>query len=118
MFILSAPSWRLRKPRPRKRCPDRLIMALYLQPNSRFNGIRLPIIRYQDIKVLGLMHHDTKHLRSDLYQPILMAPPRTNPSSLEGERRSISQWATYLDAKHDGVDDVLPATTLRKAGLG
>jgi hypothetical protein len=46
--------------------------ALDLRPNSRLHGIRLPIIRYQDIKILGLMHHDTKHLSisglsSDLY---------------------------------------------------
>jgi len=38
------------------------------------------------------MHHDTRYLSisglsSDLYQPITMATPRTNPSSLEGLKR-------------------------------
>jgi len=61
-----------KKPRPRKKFPDRLIMALDLQPSSRLHGIRLPIIKHQDIKLLGLMHHDTRHLSisglsSDLY---------------------------------------------------
>jgi hypothetical protein len=37
----------------------------------------------------------------------------------EGERRAVPQWATYLDAEYDGVDDaVLPATTYMKVGLG
>jgi hypothetical protein len=74
------------------------------------------------------MHHGTRHLSisglsSYLYLPIIVANPRTNPSPLKGSGRwSIPQRATYLDAKHDGVDgstdEVLPTTTYRKAGLG
>jgi hypothetical protein len=94
---------KLKKPRPRKKCPDRLIMALDLRPSFRLHGIRLPIIKHQDIKLLGLMHHDTRQLSisglsSDLYQPITVAPPRTNPSSLEGLRRwkKISTTVSHL----------------------
>jgi hypothetical protein len=92
MFVLSAPFWKHRRPRPRKKCPDKLIMALDLRPSIRRNGIRLLINKPQDIKLLGLMHHDTRHLSisglsSDLYQPITVATPRINPSSLEGLRR-------------------------------
>jgi hypothetical protein len=40
----------------------------------------------------------------------------------EGGKRSILQGATYLDAKHGGMDgstyEVLPATIHRKVGLG
>jgi len=92
MDVLSAPFSRLRKPRPGKKCPDRQIMALDLRLSFRLHGIRLPIIKHQDIKLIGLMHHYTRHLNtsglgSDLYQPITMATPRTNSSSLEGPRR-------------------------------
>jgi hypothetical protein len=57
-------------------------MALDLRSSFRLHGIKL----------LDLMHHDTRYLgisglNSDLYQPITMANPRTNPSSLEGLRR-------------------------------
>jgi hypothetical protein len=66
--------------------------ALDLWPSFRLHGIRLLIIKHQDIKLFGLKHHDTRHLRisglsSDLYQPITVATPRTNTSSLEGLRR-------------------------------
>jgi hypothetical protein len=89
---LSAPSWKLRKPRPRKKCPDRPIMALDLWPSFRLHGIQFLGIKHLDIKHLGLIHHDTRHLsisglNSDLYQPITVATSRTNPSSLEGLRR-------------------------------
>jgi hypothetical protein len=49
-------------PRPRKKCPDRPIMALDQRPSIRLHGIRTLIIQHQDIKLLGLMHHDTSHL--------------------------------------------------------
>jgi hypothetical protein len=88
MYILSAPFSRLRKPRPGKKFLDKQIMALDLWPS----GIRFPIIKHQDIKLLGLMHHDTRYLStsglsSGLYQPITVATQRTNSSSLGGLRR-------------------------------
>jgi hypothetical protein len=100
MFVLSDPSWKLRKPRPRKKCPNRLIMALDLLPSFRLHGIRLLIIKHQDIKLLGLMHHDTriKGIGSNLSQAITVATPRSNPSSLEGLRRwkKISTTVSHL----------------------
>jgi hypothetical protein len=92
MFVLSAPSWKHRKPRPRKKCPNRLIMAPDIWPSFRLYGIRLLIIKHQDIKLLGLKHHDTRHLSisglsRDFCRPITVATPRTNPSSLKGLRR-------------------------------
>jgi hypothetical protein len=99
MFIFSAPSWKLRKPRPRKKCPNRLIMALDQWPSIRLHGIRTLIIQHQDIKLLGLMHHDTRHLSirglsSGLYQPIIVALQRSNLSSLEGIRRWKKSYTT------------------------
>jgi len=49
-------------------------------------------IKHQDIKLLGLMDHDTRHpsisgLSNDLYLPITVATPRTIPSNLGGIRR-------------------------------
>jgi hypothetical protein len=75
MFGLSAPSSKLRKPRLRKKCPYRLIMALDLWPSFRLHGIR-----QHTIKLLGLMHHDTRHLSisglsHDLYLPSTVATP-------------------------------------------
>jgi hypothetical protein len=94
MFVLSAPSWKDRRPRPRprKKYPDKLIMALNLWPSFRLHGIRLPIIKHQDIKLLGLMHHDTRHLSISglsnyLYLPITVATPKTSPRSLGGLKR-------------------------------
>jgi hypothetical protein len=92
MFDLSAPSSKLRKPRPRKKCLDRLIMGLDLRPSSRLNGIRPHTIKHQNIKLLGLMDHDTRYpsingLSKDLHLPITLATPRTNPSNLGGLRR-------------------------------
>jgi hypothetical protein len=80
------------KDKARKKCPDRLIMTLYMWPCFRLHGIRLLIIKHQDIKLLGLMHHDTRHLSisglsSDLYLPITVATPRTDLNSLGGLRR-------------------------------
>jgi hypothetical protein len=75
-------------------------MALDLRPRFRLHGIKLLIIKHQDIKLLGLMHHDTiiRGLNRDLYQPITVATPRTNPSSLEGLRRwkKISTTVSHL----------------------
>jgi hypothetical protein len=87
MYVLSAPFSRLRKPRLRKKFPDRVIMALNLRRSSRLHGIRPHTIKHQDIKLLGLMDHDTKHpsissLSNDLYLPITVATPRKNPSNL------------------------------------
>jgi hypothetical protein len=67
-------------------------MALDIEPNIILHGIRLLIIKHQDMKLLGLMHHDTWHLSisglsSDLYQSIIVAPQRPNISSLKGLRR-------------------------------
>jgi hypothetical protein len=67
-------------------------MELDLRPNSRLHGIRPHTIKHQDIKLLGLMHHDTRHLSisglsNDLYLPITVATPRINPSNLGGLRR-------------------------------
>jgi len=93
------------------------------------HGIKHQGIRLLNIKLLSLMHHDTRDLSisdlsRDLYLPITVANPRSNPSTLKGHRRwkMINKRSTYLDAKHDGVDgstdEVLPATTHRKASLG
>jgi hypothetical protein len=101
MFVRSAPFWKHRKPRPRKKCPDKLIMALDLRPSIRIRGIRHLTklhggkhqgIKLLNIKLLGLVHLGSRHLSisglsSDLYQPITGAPQRPNPSSLEGLRR-------------------------------
>jgi hypothetical protein len=67
-------------------------MALDLQPSSRLHGIRPHTIKHQDIKLLGLMDHDTRHpsisgLSNDLYLAITVATPRTNPSKLGGLKR-------------------------------
>jgi len=98
MFVLSAPPWKHKRPKPRKKCPDKLIMALDLRLSIRLHGIK-HLTKQQgiSIKPLGLMLHSISGLSSGLYQPITVA---------------ILQWASYLDAEHDGVDDaVLPATT-------
>jgi hypothetical protein len=77
-------------------------MAPDLWPSIRLHGIRLLIIKHQDIKLLGLMHHDTMHLSisglsSDLYQPIIVAPQRSNLSDLEG----LSRWKKiYTTVNH------------------
>jgi len=47
------------------------------------------------IKLLGLMHHGTWHLSisglsNNLYLPITVANPRSNPSTVKGHRR----WKT------------------------
>jgi hypothetical protein len=97
MFILSAPSWRLRKPRPRKKCSSRLV-ALDLQPNIRIHGIRHLTKHRGDkhrginikplrLMLLGFRHLSISCLSSDLYQPITAEPSRTNPGKLEGLRR-------------------------------
>jgi hypothetical protein len=67
-------------------------MELLLRPSIRLHGIKLLIIKHQDIKFLGLMHHDTRHLsisvlNRGLYQPIIVAPQRPNLSGLEGLER-------------------------------
>jgi hypothetical protein len=92
----SAPFWKHRKTRPRKKCPNKLIMALDLRLSIRIWGIRhltkLHGGKHQGIKLIGLMHLDSRHLSisglsSDLFQPIRVAPQRPNLSSLEGLRR-------------------------------
>jgi hypothetical protein len=67
-------------------------MVLDLRPSSRLHGIKPHTINHQDIKLLSLMYHDTRHLSisglsNDLYLPITVATPRTNPSNLGGLRR-------------------------------
>jgi len=95
MFVLSAPSWRHRKLRPRKKCPSRL-MVLDLEPSIRLHGT---LTKHHgdkhwgiNIKLLGLMllgfrHLSISGLSSDLYHPITVATSRTNPGKLEGLRR-------------------------------
>jgi hypothetical protein len=61
--------------------------SLLKAQKAKHQGIRL-----FSIKLLGLMHHDTWHLSirdlsSDLYLPITVANPRSNPSTLKGRRR-------------------------------
>jgi hypothetical protein len=123
MDVLSAPFSRLRKPRPGKKCPDRQIMALDLRLSFRLHGIRLPIIKHQDIKLIGLMHHYTRHLNtsglgSDLYQPITMATPRTNSSSLEGPRRwkKINTTVSHLPGCRAWWSGWCPASNHPKKG--
>jgi hypothetical protein len=49
-------------------------MALDLRPSSRLHGIWPHTIKYQDIKLLGLMDHDTRHPSiSVLQQPFVPA---------------------------------------------
>lgn len=92
MFVLSAPFWKHRKPRSRKKCHDKQIMALDLKPNIKLRGIRhLTMlhggkhqgIKLLNIKLLGLMHLGSRYLSnsglsSDLYQSIIVAPQRPN----------------------------------------
>jgi hypothetical protein len=86
MFGLSAPSRKLKRPKPRKKRPDKLIMALDLWLNIRLPGIRHPIKYHGDkhqgisIKPLGLMLLSISGLCSGLYQPITVALTRANPS--------------------------------------
>jgi hypothetical protein len=90
MFDPNALSWKHRKPRPRKKCLDKLIMALYLRLNIRLHGIWHLTRHHGDkhlgisIKPLGLM---LLSINSDLYQSITVASTRTNPSSLKGLRK-------------------------------
>jgi hypothetical protein len=83
----SAPSLKHKKRRPRKKCPDQLIMALDRWPSIRIHGIRHPT-KLLNIKLFGLMHLGTRHLsisdlNNDLYLPITVA----NPSTCKGRRR-------------------------------
>jgi len=93
---LSAPFSKHKKRRSRKKCPDKQITAQDLWPSIRLlimlHGIKYQGIRPLNIKPLGLMHHGTRHLSisglsSDLYLPIIVANPRSNPSTLKGRRR-------------------------------
>jgi hypothetical protein len=97
----SAPFLKHKKQRSRKKCPDKQIIAQDLWPSIRLHGTRLLImlheikhqgIRLLNIKPLGLMHHDTRHLSisglsSDLFLPIIVANLRPNPSTLKGRKR-------------------------------
>jgi hypothetical protein len=97
----SAPSSKPRKLKSRKKCSGKQIMAQDLWPSIRLHGIKLLImlhgikhqgIRPFNIKPLRLMYHGTRHLSisgliSDLYLPIIVANPRTNPSPLKGRRK-------------------------------
>jgi hypothetical protein len=86
MFGLSAPSYKLKRPKPRKKRPDKLIMALDLRFSIRRLGIRHPIKHHGDkhqgnsIKPLGLMLLSVSGLSSGSYQPITVALTRANPS--------------------------------------
>jgi hypothetical protein len=94
IYGLSAPSWKHKRLKPRKKCLDKLSMALYLQQLSiRLLGIRHPIKhhgdKHQDIssKPFGFMLLKASGPSSGLYQPITVALTRANPSSLEGLKR-------------------------------
>jgi hypothetical protein len=73
MFGLSAPSWKLKTLKPRKKRPDKLIMAQDLWLSIRLLGIRHPIKYHGDkhqgisIKPLGLMLLSISGLSSGLY---------------------------------------------------
>jgi hypothetical protein len=73
MFGLSAPSWKLKRPKPRKKRPDKLIIALDLWLSIRLLGIRHPIKYHGDknqginIKPLGFMLLSISGLSSGLY---------------------------------------------------
>jgi hypothetical protein len=95
MFGLSVPSWKLKRPKPRKKRPDKLIMALDLWLSIRLLGIRLLGIRHPikyhgdkhqgiSIKPLGLMLLSISGLSSSLYQLITVAFTRANSSIWEG----------------------------------
>jgi len=88
MFTISALSWKHKMPKPRKKCPDKLIMALDLRLSIGLHGIR-HLTKHQgiSIKPLGLILLSNNGLSSGLYQPITVAPTRANPSSLEGLRK-------------------------------
>jgi hypothetical protein len=96
MFDLSAPSWMLKRPKPRKKRPDKLTMALDLWLSIRLLGIRYPIKYHGDkhqgisIKPLGLMPLSISGLSSGLYQPITEALTRANPSIWEGLKSNTS----------------------------
>jgi hypothetical protein len=62
------------------------------QHHALLHGIKHQGIRLLNIKLLSLMHHDTRDLSisdlsRDLYLPITVANPRSNPSTLKGHRR-------------------------------
>jgi hypothetical protein len=90
MLGLNAPSWTLKRPKPRKKCPDKLIMTLDMRLSIRLLGIRHPIKYHGDkyqgisIKPLGLTLLSINGLSSGLYQPITKALTRANPSIREG----------------------------------
>jgi hypothetical protein len=86
MFGLSAPSCKHKRPRPKRKCPNKLIMALDLWLSIRLPGIR-HLIKYHgdklqgiSIKPLGLILLSISGLSSGLYQPITEALTRANPS--------------------------------------
>jgi hypothetical protein len=82
MFGLSASSLKLKRPKPRKKRPDKLIMVLDLHLSIRLCGIRHPIKYHGDkhqgisIKPLGLMLLSLSGLSSGSYQPITVALTR------------------------------------------
>jgi hypothetical protein len=94
IYGLSVPSWKHNGPKPRKKCVDKLSMALYLQLSIRLLGIRHPIRhpikhhgdKHQDIssKPLGFMLLSVSGLNSGLYQPIRVALTRANLGNWEG----------------------------------
>jgi len=92
MYGLSAPSWKHKRPKPRKKCLDKLSMALYLQFSIRLLGIRHHGDKHQDIssKPLGLMLLSISGLNSGLYQPIRVALTRANPGIWEGLKSNTS----------------------------
>jgi hypothetical protein len=90
IYGLSAPSWKHKRPKPRKKCLDKLSIALYLQLSIRLLGIRHPIKhhgdKHQDIssKPLGFMLLRVSSLNSGLYQPIRVVLTRANLGNWEG----------------------------------
>jgi len=53
----------------------------------KLHGVKRPGVRLLNIKPHGIMLHCTRLLSSNLYLPIMVANPRTNPSTLKGHKK-------------------------------
>jgi hypothetical protein len=96
MFGLSAPSWKHKRPKPKRKRPNKLIMALDLWLSIRLPGIRHLIKYHGDklqgigIKPLGPILLSIRGLSGGLYQPITEALTRANPNIWEGPKSNTS----------------------------
>jgi len=98
-------------------------MALDLGPSFKLHGIRLPII-----KLLGLMHHDTRHLsisdlNNDLYLPITVATPRKKskqfmrPQKVK-EEQYLSEPPIWMQSMMEWMMQSCQQPSGKQAGLG